>query len=74
MTTGSKYLTRSNTKTREMEDDMAEDNKGNGVQQGLIGVFWYVGWLFTLAFAKLIWWQALLGILIWPYYLGAALR
>jgi len=53
---------------------MAENNKGSGAQQSFIGVFWFVGWLFTLAFAKLLWWQALLGILIWPYYLGAALR
>jgi hypothetical protein len=34
----------------------------------------HLGWLFTIAFAKLIWWQALLGLLIWPYYLGLAAR
>jgi hypothetical protein len=38
------------------------------------GTIWFIGWLFTLAFAKLIWWQALLGIIIWPYYLGLAVR
>jgi len=26
----------------------------------------------TIAFAKLLWWQAALGLLIWPYYLGLA--
>ena len=41
---------------------------------GLIGSIWFIGWLFTIAFAKLIWWQALLGIVIWPYFLGLAAR
>jgi hypothetical protein len=36
------------------------------------GIFWVIGWMFTIAFAKLIWWQALLGLLVWPYYLGLA--
>jgi hypothetical protein len=39
-----------------------------------IGGIWFIGWLFTIAFAKLIWWQALLGLIIWPYYLGLAVR
>jgi hypothetical protein len=39
-----------------------------------IGVFWFIGWLFTIAFAKLIWWQALLGVVVWPYFLGIAAR
>jgi hypothetical protein len=30
--------------------------------------------LFTIAFAKLIWWKALLALVIWPYYLGLAVR
>lgn len=34
------------------------------------GIFWFIGWLFTIGFAQLIWWKALLGLLIWPYYLG----
>lgn len=38
------------------------------------GVFWFIGWLFTIAFAKLVWWQALLGLVIWPYFLGLAVR
>jgi len=39
-----------------------------------IGMFWFIGWLFTIAFAKLIWWQAILGLVVWPYFLGAAAR
>lgn len=38
------------------------------------GIFWFIGWLFTIAFAKLVWWQALIGLIVWPYFLGLALR
>lgn len=38
------------------------------------GIFWLIGWIFTIAFAKLTFWQAVLGIIIWPYYLGVAVR
>ncbi len=42
---------------------------------GGTGVFiWFIGWLFTIAFAKLIWWQAILALVVWPYYLGIAAR
>jgi hypothetical protein len=30
--------------------------------------------MFTIALAKLIWWQAVLGLVVWPYYLGLAVR
>jgi hypothetical protein len=39
-----------------------------------VGIFWFIGWLFTIAFAKLVWWQAIAAILVWPYLLGVALR
>ena len=38
------------------------------------GGLWYLGWLFTLAFAKLTFWQAVLALVIWPYYLGLVIR
>jgi hypothetical protein len=38
------------------------------------GSFWLAGWLFTLGFAGLPWWKALLGIVVWPYFLGVALK
>jgi hypothetical protein len=38
----------------------------------LAGSIWFIGWLFTIGFAKLIWWKALLAIVIWAYYLGVA--
>ncbi len=41
---------------------------------GQIGIIWFIGWLFTIAFAKLIWWQALVALIVWPYFLGLAVR
>ncbi len=38
------------------------------------GVIWTIGWMFTIAFAKLIWWKAFLSIILWPWYLALALR
>ena len=34
------------------------------------GVFWFMGWLFTIGYLKLTFVKGLLGLLIWPYYLG----
>lgn len=42
-------------------------------QHGGIGIAWIGGWLFTIGFLKLTFWQGVLGIAIWPYYIGAAL-
>jgi hypothetical protein len=37
---------------------------------GLAGAIWFMGWLFTIGFAKLVWWQIIVGVVIWPYFLG----
>jgi len=39
-----------------------------------IGAGWFGGWLFTIGFAKLVWWKAVLGLVLWPFYLGLALH
>lgn len=39
-----------------------------------MGIIWFIGWLFTIAFAELTFWQAVLGLVLWPYYLGVVLR
>lgn len=36
----------------------------------LSGGVWFVAWLFTIGFLKLTFWQVILAILLWPYYLG----
>jgi hypothetical protein len=38
------------------------------------GIVWFIGWLFTIGFLKLAFWNAVLAIVIWPYYLGVAFR
>lgn len=37
------------------------------------GGLWCAMWLFTIGYLKLSFWQGVLAIIIWPYYLGAAL-
>jgi len=45
-----------------------------GAGAGSAGVFfWFAGWLFTIAFANLVWWKIILAIVVWPYYLGLAI-
>lgn len=38
------------------------------------GMIWFIGWLFTIGFTGLPFWKALLGLIIWPFFLGAALK
>ena len=40
-------------------------------QHGGLGLIWCAGWLFTIGFLKLGFWKSLLGLLVWPYFLGA---
>ncbi len=54
---------------------MAESIVGTGPSRnGLGGMIWFAGWLCTLGFAKLVWGKALLGLVLWPYFLAAAVR
>lgn len=40
---------------------------------GSLGMAWFAGWLFSLGFLDLGFWKGLLGLLMWPYYIGVAL-
>jgi len=54
---------------------MSDNHKhwnGQGASS-LAGTIWFIGWLFSIGYVKLIWWQYILGIVIWPYFMGAAL-
>ena len=53
---------------------MANGSRGTGGVAIFSGTGWFVFWLFTVGLAKLSFGQAILAILFWPYYLGAALR
>ena len=54
--------------------DCEKENKRTGVrvvQHGGLGLIWFAGWLFTIGYLHLGFWQGLLGLLVWPYFLGA---
>jgi hypothetical protein len=36
----------------------------------MLGTLWFIGWLFTIGYLKLNFKKGLLGLIIWPYYLG----
>jgi len=38
------------------------------------GPIWFMGWLFTIGFAHLGFWKAVLALLVWPYFIGSLLR
>lgn len=40
----------------------------------LSGGLWFAAWLFTIGYLKLTFWQGVLALVIWPYYLGSSLR
>jgi len=43
--------------------------KGNA-SGAAAGAFWFAGWLFTISFSHLVWWKIILGIIVWPLFLG----
>lgn len=57
-----------------MQEEKKMDNRKNGPAAAGIGGLWFAGWLFTIAFADLIWWKIILGIVVWPLFLGWAVK
>lgn len=51
---------------------MAKDVKVD-TGSGLPAAIWLIGWLFTIGYVHLTVKQALLGVVIWAYYLGRKL-
>ena len=39
----------------------------------LSGGVWLAAWLFTIGYVHLSFWQGVLALVLWPYYLGVAL-
>jgi hypothetical protein len=37
------------------------------------GMVWFAGWLFTIGYLKLAFWKGVLGLIVWPYFLGVSL-
>lgn len=42
-------------------------------QHSASGLLWFAGWLFTIGFLQLPFWKGVLALVLWPYYIGAAL-
>jgi hypothetical protein len=43
-------------------------------QHSAAGGLWFIGWLFTIGFLQFAFWEGVFALLLWPYYLGDALR
>ena len=39
-------------------------------QHSFSGTLWAAGWLFTVGYLHLAFWQAIVAIIIWPYDIG----
>ena len=53
---------------------MSNGNKQSGGGAPIsIGSIWFIMWLFTIGYAELSFWKAVLALVIWPYFLGSAL-
>lgn len=37
-----------------------------------MGILWIIGWLFTIGYLHLGFWQGFLALIIWPYHIGAS--
>lgn len=40
-------------------------------QHTSLGAFWFAGWLFSIGYLKLNFLMGLLGLVVWPYFLGS---
>jgi hypothetical protein len=38
------------------------------------GSLWFAGWLFTIGYLHLPFWKGAVAIVLWPYYIGAAIQ
>lgn len=56
-----------------MSDDRKLGKRSTVVSRTEIPV-WFGGWLFTIGYLKLTFWKAALALVIWPYYIGLAVR
>lgn len=40
-------------------------------QHSATGLLWFAGWLFTIGFLQLSFWKGLLGLVVWPLFVGS---
>jgi hypothetical protein len=58
--------------TTRKDTDEVSDSKDISISVGR-GLPWFTLWIFTIAFANLCFYQGVLALAIWPYYLGEAI-
>ena len=52
-------------------EETSSVNQRIKIDQGGWGFgLWTVGWLFTIGFLDLSFWRGVLGLFVWPYFLG----
>lgn len=44
------------------------------INQDIFGAIWGIGWLFSIGYLNLTFWKGVLGIFVWPYYIGVHCR
>ncbi len=55
-----------------MDCEMRSKRGGVRIEQhGGLGLVWFAGWLFTIGYLHQDFWQGLLGLFVWPYFIGA---
>ncbi len=54
--------------------DVERRSRSIVVSTPIAGILWFGGWLFTIGFAQLTFWKAVLALIIWPYFLGVLAR
>ncbi|SER85903.1 hypothetical protein SAMN04490244_103276 [Tranquillimonas rosea] len=42
-------------------------------QHSGLGLAWLAGWLFAIGYLDLSFWQGVIALVLWPYFLGADL-
>jgi hypothetical protein len=57
-----------------MSDEHRHLHNSGGAAGATGGVLWFAGWLFTIGFVNLAWWKVILGLIVWPYFLGAWIK
>ena len=62
------------TDREQMSKHVAASRSPSAAPSQAAGMAWFAGWLFTIGYAKLVWWKAVFGILVWPYFLGETIH
>jgi hypothetical protein len=52
---------------------MADHDRVRIEQHGGLGLAWFAGWLFTIGYLGLGFWNGFLALFVWPYFIGVEL-